>query len=256
MTELVRVEIHDGVMSITLNRPDKMNALNLAMYQALADAFIQADQDPVVRAILLTGSDTCFTSGNDVSDFLERDAMQGNNPVQQFMFALFEARKPVIAAVTGPAIGIGTTLLLHCDLVYVSRDAKLQMPFVRLGVCPEFGSSKILTRRLGATRAAQLLLLGEMFSGEQAAAWSLANECLGNAQATLEKARESAKQFANLPPQAVIDSKALMKGPDREALREVILKESELFAKRLKSPEAVEALNAFLERRTPDFSKC
>lgn len=256
MTEQVQVDIQEGVMNITLNRPDKMNALNLAMYQAMADALVLADQDPAVRAILLTGSATCFTSGNDVSDFLKRDAMQGDNPVQRFMFALFDARKPVIAAVSGPAVGIGTTLLLHCDLVYVSRDAKLQMPFVRLGLCPEFGSSKILTRRLGATRAAQLLLLGELFSGEQAAAWNLANECLGSAEATLEKAREAAKQFVKLPPQAVMDSKALMRAPDREALREVIIEESELFAKRLKSPEAIEALNAFLERRAPDFSNC
>lgn len=255
MSEHLLVERDEGVLTLRLNRPDKKNALTRAMYSGMAEVLAQADQDPTVRAVLLTGSHGCFTSGNDVADFIQAPPNGLNSEVFQFMQALFEFSKPVVAAVSGPAVGIGTTLLLHCDLVYVCRDATLRMPFVNLGLCPEYGSSLILPRLLGHVRAAELLLLGQSFSGEQAAAWGIANQALDDEASTLSRAREMARRFDALPPSAVIDSKRLMRAPGREELRQVIEEEGALFGQRLRSPEAIEALTAFMQRRTPDFSR-
>lgn len=249
MTETLLLDRERGLLTVRLNRPDKKNALTRAMYSQLAQALVMADSDPRVRAVLLSGSSDCFTAGNDIVDFLEQPPNDLDNPVFQFMLSLLDCRKPVIAAVAGPAVGIGTTLLLHCDLVYVSRDARLRMPFVNLGLCPEFGSSLILPRLLGQARAAQLLLLGEGFSGEQAVAWGIATEALDSGEAALAKAREVALRFESLPAEAVRISKQLMKAPDRELLRKVIEEEGKLFTQRLRSPEAVEALSGFINRR-------
>jgi enoyl-CoA hydratase/carnithine racemase len=249
MTEILLLDRERGLLTVRMNRPDKKNALTRAMYSQLAQALVMADSDPQVRAVLLTGASDCFTAGNDIIDFLEQPPNDLDNPVFQFMLSLLDCRKPVIAAVAGPAVGIGTTLLLHCDLVYVSRDARLRMPFVNLGLCPEFGSSLILPRLLGQARAAQLLLLGEGFSGEQAVAWGIATEALDSGEADLAKAREVALRFESLPPDAVRISKQLMKAPDREQLRKVIEEEGTLFTQRLRSPEAVAALSGFINRR-------
>lgn len=255
MSEYLHIERDGALLTLRLQRPDKKNALTRAMYAGMAEVLDEADRDPAVRAVLLTGGEHCFTSGNDVADFLQAPPSGLNSEVFQFMRALFEFSKPVVAAVAGPAVGIGTTLLLHCDLVYVSRDAQLKMPFVNLGLCPEFGSSLILPRLLGHARAAELLLLGERFSGAQAAAWGIANQALDDGAATLAKARETALRFLDLAPSAVADSKRLMRAPDRERLRQVIEEEGALFGQRLRSPEAVEALSAFMQRRKPDFSR-
>lgn len=255
MTDHVVVTCADGLLTLRLNRLDKKNALTRAMYSSMAEALLAADSDPSVRAVLITGGEECFTSGNDVADFLQAPSNIVDSPVFHFMRALFDLKKPIVAAVAGAAVGIGTTLLLHCDLVYVSRDAKLKMPFVSLGLCPEFGSSLILPRLLGHARAAELLLLGESFTGEQAAAWGIANAALDDGAATLAKAEAMARRFQLLAPSAVAVSKQLMQAPGREELRQVILAEGELFSQRLRSPEAVEALSAFIQRRTPDFSK-
>lgn len=255
MSECVIVEREAGLMTLRLHRPDKKNALTRAMYSAMGDALLSADADPSVRAVLITGGAECFTSGNDVADFLQAPPSGLDSPVFTFMRALFELKKPIVAAVAGPAVGIGTTLLLHCDLVYVSCTAKLKMPFVSLGLCPEFGSSLILPRLLGHAKAAELLLLGESFTGTQAAAWGIANAALEDGAATLVKAREMALRFSQLPPSAVEVSKRLMQAPGREALRQVIIDEGELFTQRLRTPEAIEALSAFIQRRPADFSK-
>ncbi|MCU1718842.1 enoyl-CoA hydratase [Pseudomonas sp. 5P_3.1_Bac2] len=255
MSEHIHQLSAHGVLTLRMQRPDKKNALTRAMYQALAEALKQADEDREVRAIVLSGSDVCFTSGNDLNDFLLAPPSGLNSEVFAFMQALFELRKPVVAAVCGAAVGIGTTLLLHCDLVYVSRDAQLKMPFVNLGLCPEYGSSLILPRLLGHAKASELLLLGQSFSGEQAAAWGIANEALADGAATLAKAHEMALRFTRLAPSAVIDSKRLMRAPGREELRRVIEEEGALFGQRLRSPEAIEALTAFMQRREPDFSR-
>lgn len=255
MSEHIHLEREQGLLILRMDREDKKNALTRAMYGALADALDAADEDRSVRAVLITGSETCFTSGNDVADFIQAPPSGLDSEVFRFMKALFDFSKPVVAAVSGPAVGIGTTLLLHCDLVYVARDAKLKMPFVNLGLCPEYGSSLILPRLLGHARAAELLLLGESFTGEQAAAWGIANEALADGAATLARAREMAQRFEQLAPSAVAVSKRLMREPGREELRRVIMEEGELFGQRLRTPEAIEALSAFMQRRKPDFSK-
>ncbi|EJM65730.1 enoyl-CoA hydratase/carnithine racemase [Pseudomonas sp. GM50] len=248
MPDTIRFERERGLLTLRINRPEKKNALTRAMYSHLAEALKQADTDPEINAVLITGGAECFTAGNDILDFLQQPPGNLDSPVFHFMLNLLECRKPVIAAVAGAAVGIGTTMLLHCDLVYVSTDARLRMPFVNLGLCPEFGSSLILPRLLGHAKAAQLLLLGEGFSGEQAAAWGIATEALDSGEAVLAKAREMALRFESLPPEAVRISKQLMKAPDREQLRKVIEEEGALFTQRLRSPEAMAALSGFINR--------
>ncbi|MBC3236392.1 MULTISPECIES: enoyl-CoA hydratase-related protein [Pseudomonas] len=249
MTDAIQPLRERGLLILQLNRPDKKNALTRAMYTQLAEALEQADADGEVRCVLIQGSSDCFTAGNDIVDFLEQPPSDLDSPPFYFMKSLLNCRKPVIAAVAGAAVGIGTTLLLHCDLVYISRDARLRMPFVNLGLCPEFGSSLILPRLLGHAKAAELLLLGEGFTGEQAAAWGIATEALGSGEAALAKAREVAERFETLAPGAVQVTKQLMKSVDREQLRQVIEEEGALFTQRLKSPEAIAALSGFISRR-------
>jgi enoyl-CoA hydratase/carnithine racemase len=249
MPDAIQIERERGLLTLRLNRPDKKNALTRAMYSHMAEALKHADSDPQINAVLITGSAECFTAGNDISDFLQQPPSSLDSPVFHFMLNLLDCRKPVIAAVAGAAVGIGTTLLLHCDLVYISRDARLRMPFVNLGLCPEFGSSLILPRLLGHAKAAELLLLGEGFSGEQAAAWGIATEALGSGEAALAKAREMALKFEALPVEAVRISKQLMKAPDRALIRQVIEEEGALFTQRLRSPEAMAALSGFINRR-------
>ncbi|WP_137971329.1 enoyl-CoA hydratase [Pseudomonas sp. F(2018)] len=255
MSEHILVEREGGLLTLRLNRPDKMNALTRAMYSQMAEVLDAANEDRAVRAVLITGGAECFTSGNDVADFLQAPPTGMDSPVFQFMRALFDFGKPVVAAVAGPAVGIGTTLLLHCDLVYVSCDAKLRTPFVNLGLCPEFGSSLLLPRLLGQAKAAEVLLLGEAFTGAEAAQWGIASAALEDGPSTVAKAREMALRFLELAPSAVADSKRLMRAPGREELRKVIEEEGALFGQRLRSPEAIEALSAFMQRRKPDFSK-
>lgn len=255
MSQYLSIERDAGLLTLRMQRPDKKNALTRAMYAGMAEALDEAACDSSVRVVMLTGGEHCFTSGNDVADFLQAPPSGLNSEVFQFMRALFDFPKPVVAAVAGPAVGIGTTLLLHCDLVYVSRDAQLKMPFVNLGLCPEYGSSLILPRLVGHARAAELLLLGQSFSGEQAAAWGIANQVLDDGAATLDKAREMARRFLQLAPSALADSKRLMRAPDREQLRQVIEEEGALFGQRLRSPEAIEALTAFMQRRPADFTR-
>jgi enoyl-CoA hydratase/carnithine racemase len=248
MSDAIQFERERGLLTLRFNRPDKKNALTRAMYSHLAEALELADSDPEIKAVLITGTTECFTAGNDIADFIQQPPSNLDSPVFQFMLTLLECRKPVIAAVAGAAVGIGTTMLLHCDLVYVSRDARLRMPFVNLGLCPEFGSSLILPRLLGQAKAAQLLLLGESFSGEQAAQWGIATEALDSGEAALAKAREVALRFESLPPEAVRISKQLMKAADREQLRKAIEEESAQFTQRLRSPEAIAALTGFIRR--------
>ena len=248
MTEAILLERERGLLTLRLNRPDKKNALTRAMYSQLGEALQQADNDPEINAILITGSAECFTAGNDIADFIQEPPSDLDSPVFRFMRSLLECRKPVIAGVAGAAVGIGTTLLLHCDLVYISADAKLRMPFVNLGLCPEFGSSLILPRLLGQAKAAELLLLGEAFTGEQAAAWGIATRALESGEAALAKAREVALRFETLAPEAVRISKQLMKAPDQVLLRKVVEEEGKLFTQRLRSPEAIAALTGFIKR--------
>lgn len=248
----------NGVATIEIARPEKKNALTIAMYQAMADAIHAAKADAGVRALLITGQPGIFTSGNDLEDFMQRPPGGGSNaeasPVSQFMRALIDCDKPVVAAVTGAAIGIGTTMLLHCDLVYVSDEARLAMPFVGLGLVPEFGSSLLLPRLVGPARAAEKLLLGDPFTGADAVEMGIANAVLPAGE-VVNHARRVAERFNALPPGAVRDTKKLLRAPQVEATFMTIRTEGELFASRLRSPEAQEAFQAFFQKRKPDFSK-
>lgn len=185
---------------------------------------------------------------------MQRPPQGMDSPVFRFMEALLDCDKPVVAAVTGAAIGIGMTMLLHCDFVYVSDEARLAMPFVGLGLVPEFGASLLVPQRLGPVRAAEKLLLGDPFTGSEAAELGLANAVLP-ASEVVNQARRVAERFNQLPPGAVRESKRLMRAPQREQLRAVIATEAELFAARLRSPEAQEAFQAFFQKRQPDFSR-
>ena len=254
----IRTGVLNGVATLEIARPDKKNALTVAMYRAMAEALAAAKEDAAVRAVLITGQPGVFTSGNDIEDFMQRPPGQGSDamdsPVFQFMRALMDCDKPVVAAVTGAAIGIGTTMLLHCDFVYVSDEARLAMPFTTLGLVPEFASSLLVPQLMGHRRAAEKLLLGDPFTGEQAVECGIANAVLPAGE-VLAHARRVAERFNALPPGAVREAKQLMRAPQREATLQVIRSEGELFGKRLRSPEAMEAFQAFFQKRKPDFSK-
>jgi enoyl-CoA hydratase/carnithine racemase len=254
----IRTATLHGVATIEIARPEKKNALTIAMYQAMSDALHAARDDDAVRAVLITGQPGIFTSGNDIEDFMKRAPGQGSDamdsPVFRFMRALLECDKPVVAAVTGAAIGIGTTLLLHCDFVYVSDEARLAMPFVGLGLVPEFASSLVVPQLMGQRRAAEKLLLGDPFTPEQAVECGIANAVLPAAE-VVNHARRVAGRFNALPPGAVREAKQLMRRPQHEQLLQTIRTEGEIFARRLRSPEAMEAFQAFFQKRAPDFSR-
>lgn len=250
----VIVETRDRITRIELNRPEKKNALSPEMYAAMAKALTDADADAKVRAVLIHGQSGCFTSGNDVKDFLELTRGPADSPASGFLRAVSTAKKPLVAAVGGPAVGIGTTMLLHCDLVYAAPNARLQMPFVPLGLLPEAASSLLLPAMAGYRRAAEMLLLGGPFSAEKALAAGIVTEIVPEGE-LLERAREAALALAALPPASVRMTKELMKRGLAQAVQERMTEELGLFGERLRSPEAKEALSAFMEKRKPDFSR-
>ena len=244
----------NGVATIEIARPEKKNAITADMYAAMAAALNAAGADPAVRAVLITGQPGVFTSGNDLEDFMQRPAQTTDAPAFRFMRALAGIEKPVVAAVTGAAIGIGTTLLLHCDLVYVSDEARLAMPFVSLGLVPEFASSLILPQLVGHTKAAEKLLLGEPFTAAEAVEMGIANAVLPAGE-VVNHARRMAERFNTLPPGAVRDTKKLMRRAGADKLMETIEAEGKVFSARLAMPEAKEAFSAFFQKRKPDFSQ-
>ena len=255
----IRTAALNGVQTIEIARPDKKNALTVEMYQAMADALNAACADKAVRAVLLSGQPGIFTSGNDIEDFMQRRPGEGgadpaDAPVFRFMRALLECDKPVVAAVTGAAIGVGVTLLLHCDFVYVSDEARLAMPFVGLGLVPEFASSLLVPQLMGQRRAAEKLLLGEPITPEQAVEFGIANAVIPAGEVA-NHARRMAERFNAMPPAAVREAKRLMRAPQREEVEQTIRTEGRVFNERLKSPEAMEAFHAFFQKRKPDFSK-
>ena len=253
-TDLIQSERGEGILTLRINRPEKKNALNLAMYQALADGLREADDDTSVRVILISGCQGCFTSGNDLTDFAAAPPTGSGSPVMQFLYAISEVRKPIVAAVGGVAVGIGVTMLLHCDLVYAGNKATFQMPFVNLGLCPEAGSSLLLPRIMGHQRAAELILLGEVFSADKACNAGIVTEVYPDEE--LEStARNRALQLASQPAAAARLAKKLLKREYASSLQETIAEEGRAFMARLESPEAAEALQAFMQRRKPDFSR-
>lgn len=252
-THHVLVGRDGAVLTITMNRPDKKNALTGAMYGAIADALANAAADPSVRVVLIAGTGDSFTAGNDLGDFLEAPPTTGEPPVIRFLTALSSSDKPVVAAVNGLAVGVGTTMLLHCDLVYAARSATFSVPFVNLALVPEAASSLLLPRRIGHARAAELFLLGGRLDALQAEAMGLVAAVFDDGRLA-DEALQRARALAAKAPSAVRATKALMKrGEEPVAVR--MQAESEQFREQLKSAELKEAIQAFREKRAPNFDK-
>jgi enoyl-CoA hydratase/carnithine racemase len=252
-SELVGNAAAPRVARIRFDRADKKNAITPEMYAMLGAALAAAEADPAVRAVLLHGTAECFTAGNDVGDFLKRPA-GGTPPAKALFDVLPHMKKPVVAAVGGPAIGIGSTLLLHCDLVYAAPNARFQLPFVPLGIVPEFGSTFLLPMLAGYQRAAELLLLGQPFTAQKAYEAGIVTEVVPQ-EKLLEHSLQIATSLASLPPESIRLTKRLMKARYGQTLAATIEEEMRIFGERLASPEAKEALSAFLEKRKPDFSR-
>lgn len=241
----------DGILTVTFNRPDKKNALTSAMYATLADALEAAETDPAVRVILFTGNGGAFTAGNDLQDFLNNPPQGDNTPVFRFLRAISTASKPMIAAVSGVAVGVGTTMLLHCDLVYAGESAKLSLPFVNLALVPEAASSLLLPAMVGHHRAAELLLLGEAFTPATAKDYGIVNAIYPDDH-LLAEATAVARKLAAKPPTALRLTKQLLKRTKGDVAGHMA-QEGEHFRSQLKSAEAREAMTAFFEKRPPKF---
>jgi enoyl-CoA hydratase/carnithine racemase len=250
----IRTETSDGVARIEIARPEKKNAITVAMYQQMADAIVAAHEDRSVRAILIHGQPDIFTAGNDLEDFMKNPPTGMDAPVFQFIAALGYAEKPVVAAVNGAAVGIGTTMLLHCDLVYCGDSAMFSMPFVSLGLCSEFASSLTVPLAAGYHKAAEKLLLGEPMSAEEAAEMRIVNRILPPNE-VLGYASRQAARFNGLPPTSVRETKRLMKSAWKSITEKLIEDEARTFARMLHGAEAKEAFSAFFDRRKPDFAR-
>lgn len=248
MDPIIVAEQQYGLLTLTLNRPDKRNALNTEMYLALTAALRQATQDDAVHVLLIQGQSDCFTAGNDLADFMGKNTLEADDPILQFLHTLADFPKPVIAAVAGPAVGIGTTLLLHCDLVYLADNARLQLPFVELGLVPEFASSLLLPRAVGHLKAAELLLLAEAIDAGEALRLGLANRVVA-ADALLALAREQGLKLAAKPPKALQKSKALLKQELKQAVHFIIELEARAFSLALQGEEAQQRIAQRLKPR-------
>ncbi len=251
----LEISRQDGVQTMRFSRPDKKNALQSTMYVALNEAIAAGDADKAVIAHLFIGSNGVFTAGNDIAEFAERakGGVSLSAPVLEFIRLLPQIRKPVIAAVDGLAVGIGTTMLFHCDLVYATQSASFRTPFLDLGLVPEAGSSLLAPQRMGYQRAFELLILGEPFSAERAREAGIVNAIVApdELEAT---ARKAAQRIGRKPPGALVASRRLMRG-DPTAVVAHIDEEARIFGERLQTPEAQEAFSAFLEKRPADFSR-
>lgn len=252
MSAHVTTSVKDGILTILMDRPDKKNALTPDMYDAMTVALKDAEKNPDVRVIMITGAGDSFTAGNDLKDFLDNPPNSKNSPVMNFLHAISETKLPVVAAVNGVAVGVGVTMLLHCDFVYMSKDATLSLPFVNLGLVPEAAASLLLPRLAGHQRAAEMLMLGEPFSSKVAQEIGLANAVCEPAdlQAT---ALKTAKKLAAKPRDALRHTKALLRR-EFETVAQRLDAEADVFAKCLESADAKEAFTAFKEKRKPKFS--
>jgi len=250
---MIRTDPRAGVLHVTIARPEKKNALTLEMYDALTDALARA-AEPDVRVVLLAGEGGVFTAGNDLSDFVANPPSGPDSPVFRFLESISTFEKPILAAVAGPAVGIGTTVLLHCDLVYAAPGARFALPFVNLGLCPEAASSYLLPLAVGMPRAAEWLLFGEPFSAEEALEAGLINAIVPEEE-LLTHAAARAEALAAKPPASVRLTKRFLRAGHAEAVRQAMHAEAEAFLGRLQSEEAAEAFTAFFEKRKPDFSR-
>jgi enoyl-CoA hydratase/carnithine racemase len=249
----ILTERQEHILLIKINRPQKKNALTMAMYAAMADAIIQADVDGDIRVIFLQGTVDCFTAGNDLQDFKDYRPDGKVRPANPFLVAIPRVKKPMVAAVGGMAVGVGTTMLLHFDLVYAGESAQFRLPFVNLGLCPEAASSFLLPRLIGHQQASELLLLGDFFSAVKARESGLVNAVYPDSE-LIDKAFAQAQKLAQQPPASVRLTKALLKRSLSGDIADTMAEEMKYFSERLGSAECVEALSAFFEGRKPDFS--
>ncbi|TFY99700.1 enoyl-CoA hydratase [Ramlibacter rhizophilus] len=243
-----------GVTTLTFNRLERKNSITAAMYQALADGLAAAEADSAVRVVVLQGHETVFSAGNDIADFLHQPPAGEGAPVFQFLHRLAAFPKPLIAAVCGPAVGVGTTILFHCDLVYAGDNAAFSMPFVNLGLVPEAASSLLVPQMMGYHRAAEALLLGEPFMAEAALEVGLVNRVVPPSEAK-PLAQAQARKLAAKPLSLLMETKRLMKQQLAPLVRERMQEEGALFARMLSEPAAREAFGAFMDKRKPDFSR-
>ena len=246
-------QVESGVMTLTLNRLDKKNSFTAAMYAELAEALRGVAEDDAVRVVLFQGHETIFSAGNDIGDFLNKPPSTPDSPVFRFLNAIASFPKPLLAAVCGPAVGIGTTMLLHCDLVYAGDNAMFSMPFVNLGLCPEAASSLLVPRLMGYQRAAEVLLMGDPFMAEAAMEVGLVNRVVPPTEANA-LAQQQARRLATKPLSSVIETKRLLKASTTPAVLERMREEGAIFGRMLQEPAAKEAFSAFLDKRKPDFS--
>ena len=253
MSDIIK-ERSGSILRVQLNRPAKKNAMTMSMYVTLADILNDAAKDEQVHVVLWHGAGDSFCAGNDVEDFLKNPPGPGESPQARLMNAFINFDKPLIAAVQGAAIGGGTTMLTHCDFVYAGETAKFQMPFINLGLVPEFGSSCSVPIRIGHIRAAELILLGLPFDARRAAELGLVTRVVPDKE-LLATATETAEKLAEKPAGALQACKRLMKRSSREQIEEAMKVEGEEFASRVRSAEAREAFTAFLEKRPPNFSR-
>ena len=254
MTDNIRVNVSEGIMQLSINRPEKKNALTRDMYTAIAEALRQADAEESVRVIVITGDATCFTAGNDLADFLNTPTTENEQFMLTFLLTLSHVKKPLLAAVNGFAVGVGATLLLHCDLIFAGENASFQYPFVNLGLIPEAGSTLLLPQLIGYHRAAELLLLGDAISAQKALEFGLINQVCSD-ELTLKSLLEVAKKLAKKPVSALCQTKALLKQGQQGPLDERIVEEIKYFQTYLHSPQTKEILQAFMEKREPDQVK-
>ncbi|WP_299491200.1 enoyl-CoA hydratase-related protein [uncultured Shewanella sp.] len=243
----IQVKDVNGVRVLILNRPEKRNAIDLEMYTQLTEYLIQGNSDNDIRAFMIRGQVDCFTAGNDLKDFLKHTDIDPQHPAFRFLFTLLDITKPIVAAVAGAAVGIGTTLLLHCDLVYADKSAKFQLPFVHLALVPEAASSLLLSQIVGPQKAAELLLLGDSFDTEAAHKLNIINEILPS-ETLFDFAFTQASKLASMPPQAMQASRRLMRS-NNDAIRAQMHAELEEFSTRLKSDEAKTRFHAFLNKK-------
>lgn len=254
MTNDILVNTERGVTTLTFNRLERKNSITSQMYGMLADALASAASDAAVRVVVLQGHETVFSAGNDIGDFLNNPPAGQGSPVFRFLRGIATFPKPLVAAVCGPAVGVGTTMLFHCDLVYAGDNAAFSMPFVNLGLCPEAASSLLVPSMLGYHRAAEALLLGEPFMAEAALEVGLVNRVLPPTEANAY-AQKIAQKLASKPSSSLVETKRLMKKPHLDRVLQQMDEEGLSFARMLTEPAAREAFGAFMEKRHPDFSK-
>ena len=253
MSDIV-TERSNGIMRVQFNRPEKKNAMTGAMYTRLAEIFNAAAEDEETRIVLWHSAGDAFSAGNDVGDFLKNPPGPGESPQTRLMDAFIRCEKPIVVAVQGAAVGGGTTMLTHCDVVYAGESARFQLPFINLALVPEFGSSYSLPARIGHLRAAELYLLGEPFGAARAAELGLVTRVVPD-QHLFATAMETAQKLAAKPGGALRASKRLLKQGFIDQVKAAIKREMQEFSERVRSAEAKEAFSAFLEKRPPNFNK-